>query len=145
MTNTTEATITTHDEWVAYFSGPGLSEFAREQIASGIYGEKALAQVSKDDSDGYYAREFVASEGQYYARLEAKSDAELVAELAENEAAYRAHSRYDDPEWEPDYDDEYYRRQDLIEALLAHRATRARYIGLAPLTHSPFAGLAVAA
>lgn len=130
------AAITNHDEWVAFYS-TNISDFARTQLR-----ESDLAEVAAGD---YLAMEYVAGVVSEIARLEALSDAELRAEQAESKAAHWAAQEDEDySEYDVNDYESYYYLQGLIEELLADRSARARYTGLAPLSHSPFAGLKVA-
>lgn len=125
---------TTHEEWIVVMND-SVSEFAATMI-----NERKLAEAKAGD---YLAREYVASEAQYFLRLEAKSDAELVEELAHNEAAHRQ-AIEEASSWEYDHEDreEHYYRQHVIETLLDHRAALARYTNQPALTYNPFAALA---
>lgn len=133
----TAAAITNHDEFVAFWTAPqNVSEFALTVIPASIVAESR-------DGD-WLASEILASDVKNVARLEALTDAALEAERAANEAAHRRAIADEDP-WEYDVNDyeSYYHQQWIIEELQAYRKVRATYTGLAPLTHSPFAALAV--
>lgn len=126
----------THDEWIELMNN-SVSDFARTQIA-----ERFLAEAATGD---YMARLYVASEVQHILRLEAKTDAELAAELAECEADHlRYISECDYSEYDIDDRESHHAHVWLIRELQGHRAAVARYTGHGPLTHSPFAGLKVA-
>lgn len=136
ITNAIPAHITTHDQFVEYFNA-NISDFARAYLP-----QRVVEAIGTGD---YYDREYVASEVHYIAKFEAMTDDELRAAKAEQ---YEAHQRRIADEDYSEYDvndyETYYHEQWLMESLLAERAAVARYTGLAPLTHSPFAGLVAA-
>ncbi len=136
ISNAIPASVTTHDEYVEYFNA-NISEFARGEIREDI-----LAEAAAGD---YYAREYVAGEAHYYAKLEAMTDAELEAFRAESREGHLRMIELDDPsEYDVNDHESYYQEQYVIDALLAHRAAVARYTGQGPLTHNPFAALLAA-
>lgn len=131
----TVAAITTHDEWVAFYTAPqNVSAFAATTIGEDI--------VAKAFAGDFYEQEYVAGRVHSIARLEALSDDQLRAELAENEASHRRVREWDGSEYDVDDYESYYYHQGLIEALLDHRRVLAAYTGHGPLTHNPFAALA---
>ncbi|ASZ74630.1 hypothetical protein KHO57_gp055 [Mycobacterium phage Phabba] len=131
----TAAQITTHDEWIAFYTA-NVSPFAAEQIGEDI--------VAKAQAGDYYEAMYVAGQNASIARLEAMTDEQLVAEYNENIAGHLAMIELDDPsEYDVNDHESYYHAQYLIEALRVDRDVRARYMSApAPLTHSPFAALA---
>lgn len=137
ITNAIPATVTTHDEFVAYFNA-NISDFAKSHIRDSI-----LEGAAAGD---YYDREYVASESHYFAKLEAMTDAEIRAAIVENKAAHARAIELDDPsEYDVNDHESYYQEQYYLEDLLAHRAAVAQYTNQGPLTHNPFAALAGAA
>jgi hypothetical protein len=129
--------ITTHDEWVAFYTAPqNVSAFAQEVIGD---------EVTRAFAGDYYAQEFVAGQVHSITRLEALSDGQLRAELAENQANhYRAIADDDFSEYDVNDYESYYYQQGLIEALLDHRRVLETYTGHGPLVYNPFAALAAA-
>ena len=127
---------TAHDAWIAA-QNANISDFARTQIS-----ESELAAAASGD---YYAQLFVATEVSYYQRMEALSDAELVALKAQaREAHYQAIELDDPSEYDVNDHESFYAEQYAIEELLAHRAAQGRYTNVPHLTHNPFAGLRAA-
>jgi hypothetical protein len=129
------ASITNRDEFVAFYTASStISTFARTVISASL-----LADA--EDADDYLAREVLADYVKQIVRLEAMTDVELQVEHSHNRAAH-----LDNLEWD-EYDlndrEDYYHEQGLIEALLEHRRVQREYTGHGPLTHSPFAALAV--
>jgi hypothetical protein len=130
----TAADITTHDEWIAFHNAPeNISAFART-----IVGEKLLADAAAGD---YHDQVMVAYEVKAVMRLEAMTDVELEVEHSHNRAAHLANLDWD--EYDLNDRESYYYEQGLIEALLEHRRVFRQYTGHGPLTHRPFAALAV--
>lgn len=137
MTNTTvpasASAITTHDEWVAFYTAPrNISAFAREMINAEIMAE---AEAGDD-----LAQEIVAGDVKNIMRLEAMTDVELQIEHSHNEASHR--NNLDWSEYDHNDRESHYEQQGLIEALLEHRRVQRQYTGHGPLTHNPFAALA---
>ncbi len=139
MSNATEITarataITTHEEWVAFMTDDAnITEFAHEQ-----------ARVVDVDRDDIFELEYLASEVQYYLRLEVMTDAELLTEYVANERAHRNIRAQDG--WDYDVADyeSHYRRQGDICALMEWRRLRRLYCSAMALTHNPFLSLLAA-
>lgn len=140
MQNTAAASITTHDEWVAFHTADAnISEFARTAISA-----KTIAEGQSGD---YHDAVHLAYQVKDILRLEAMTDAELAAA----EADALAEDGWNEVEGKYEY---YYvgaaqETLALIYALREFRADRAgeaRWAAPAAghLTHTPFAMLATA-
>ena len=137
MTNTAAeitaraAAIASHDEWVAFMTADeNITEFAHEVIG-----------VSVMDRTDYYELEYLASEVQYYLRLEVKTDAELLTEYVDNQRRHQVVRDMDGWDYDVEDHEAHYRRQGDICALMEHRRIRKTYMRNLTLTHNPFLAL----
>jgi len=130
---TAPATPATHEEWIEVMNN-SVSEFMLTIIPSRVIEAAATGD--------YLARLCLATEVQYFLRLEALTDDELRVELAETEAEHRRQIELDDPsEYDVNDHEDYYQRVWHIEELLAWREVQRMYTQPQPLTHQPFAAL----